>query len=57
MLRAKCLTKYLYAICGCVEIARDLFNKISEPDLISWITILARGSRNGLVEDTRELFK
>ncbi|XP_057863749.2 pentatricopeptide repeat-containing protein At1g08070, chloroplastic [Cryptomeria japonica] len=47
----------MYAKCGRIEIARDLFDKMSEPDLISWTTILAGYSHNGLAEDTMELFK
>eukprot|EP01018_Ginkgo_biloba_P021784 Gb_10478 [translate_table: standard] len=46
----------MYAKCGNVEIARQLFDKMSEKPLISWNTMIARYSQNGYATEAMLLF-
>ncbi|XP_057860360.2 pentatricopeptide repeat-containing protein At3g12770 [Cryptomeria japonica] len=46
----------MYARCGNLEVARQLFNKMPEKDLISWNIMLAGYGLHGLGKQTLELF-
>eukprot|EP01018_Ginkgo_biloba_P030289 Gb_21434 [translate_table: standard] len=46
----------MYAQCRCVEIANQLFNKMSKRDVVSWNTIIARYAQNGLANKSLALF-
>jgi pentatricopeptide repeat protein len=47
----------MYAKCGNIETARDVFDKMSEPDVFSWTTMIAGYVQNESAEDALELFK
>ncbi|KAH9301061.1 hypothetical protein KI387_012644, partial [Taxus chinensis] len=47
----------MYAKCGSIQIARDVFDKMFDPDLISWTTIIAGYVHNGLAEEALELYR
>lgn len=46
----------LYAKCGRIETARHLFDRMSEPDVVSWTAIVSGYAQRGLVEDALKLF-
>ncbi|XP_057839795.2 pentatricopeptide repeat-containing protein At2g22070 [Cryptomeria japonica] len=47
----------LYAKCESVEDARQVFNKMTERNVVSWNAIMAGYVRCGRVEDARQLFE
>lgn len=47
----------MYAKCKCVEIARKLFDKMSERDAVSWNAMIAAYSQNGYAADALALFR
>ncbi|XP_021824777.1 putative pentatricopeptide repeat-containing protein At1g56570 [Prunus avium] len=56
----KCIESALidmYAKCGNIAEAQEVFERISEPDTISWTAIISGYAQHGLVEDALELFK
>eukprot|EP01018_Ginkgo_biloba_P026598 Gb_12372 [translate_table: standard] len=46
----------MYAKCGNIEIARQLFNKISKRDVVSWNAMIAGYGMHGHGEEALELF-
>eukprot|EP01018_Ginkgo_biloba_P031205 Gb_32921 [translate_table: standard] len=46
----------MYAKCGSVEIARQLFDKMSEKDVVSWNAMIAGYAQNGHAKEALELF-
>ena len=47
----------LYANCGCVEYARDVFDEMPEPDSASWSTMVSGYAQNGQAVEALELFR
>ncbi|XP_059067384.1 pentatricopeptide repeat-containing protein At5g16860 [Cryptomeria japonica] len=47
----------MYAKCGSIKKARDLFGKMPQRDVVSWTTIIAGCTQSGLVEKALEIFK
>ncbi|XP_057871944.2 pentatricopeptide repeat-containing protein At1g15510, chloroplastic isoform X2 [Cryptomeria japonica] len=47
----------LYAKCGRVDKARELFDRMSERDVISWTAMIVGYAHNGYIEKTLETFK
>jgi pentatricopeptide repeat protein len=47
----------MYAKCGDIQKARDLFDKMSERDVISWTSMVAGYAHNGFVEQALQTFK
>eukprot|EP01018_Ginkgo_biloba_P034179 Gb_33068 [translate_table: standard] len=46
----------MYAKCGCIQIARQLFDKISKRSVVSWSAIIAGYGMHGQAEDALVLF-
>eukprot|EP01018_Ginkgo_biloba_P030253 Gb_36839 [translate_table: standard] len=46
----------MYARCGCIVYARQVFNKISEKNLVSWNSIISGYGMHGLADDVLALF-
>lgn len=46
----------MYAKCGCVDEARNLFDQLVEKDVISWSTMIAGLANHGKAHDALELF-
>ncbi|ONK57410.1 uncharacterized protein A4U43_C09F230 [Asparagus officinalis] len=46
----------VYSTCGCLRYAESVFEKISQPDLISWSSILSGLVKNGHEADALRLF-
>eukprot|EP01018_Ginkgo_biloba_P037418 Gb_09410 [translate_table: standard] len=47
---------HMYAKCGCIEIARQLFDKMSERNVISWNAMIAGYAQNGHGNEALILF-
>ncbi|KAJ7527655.1 hypothetical protein O6H91_16G065000 [Diphasiastrum complanatum] len=47
----------MYAKCGCTEDARDLFDKMSERNVVSWTAMIAGYAQNGLGEEALALYE
>ena len=47
----------LYASCGCMEYARDVFDEMPEPDSASWSTMVSGYAQNGQAVEALELFR
>ncbi|XP_057862808.2 pentatricopeptide repeat-containing protein At3g12770-like [Cryptomeria japonica] len=47
----------MYAKCGCIHKAHELFCKMSQRNVISWNAMIAGYAQNGLVEKALETFK
>lgn len=47
----------MYGKRGCVKDARDVFDKISERDVVSWNTMIAGYAQNGLSLEALEVFR
>eukprot|EP01018_Ginkgo_biloba_P023526 Gb_26260 [translate_table: standard] len=47
----------LYAKCGSIEIARKVFDKMSERDVVSWTGIIAGYAQNGHAREALDLFQ
>jgi pentatricopeptide repeat protein len=47
----------MYAKCGSIEKARNLFDKMSERNVVSWTAMIAGYSAHGCVEEALELFE
>ncbi|XP_057858136.2 pentatricopeptide repeat-containing protein At3g24000, mitochondrial-like [Cryptomeria japonica] len=47
----------MYAKCGSINKARQLFNKMSQRNVISWNAMIAGYAQNGILEDALKLFK
>ncbi|XP_057818471.2 pentatricopeptide repeat-containing protein At2g13600-like [Cryptomeria japonica] len=47
----------MYARCGSIQKAVELFDKITQKDLISWNAMIAGYTQNGFVEEALETFK
>eukprot|EP01018_Ginkgo_biloba_P036923 Gb_03481 [translate_table: standard] len=47
----------MYVKCGSIQDARDVFDKIPEPNVVSWNAIIAGYAHNGYVAEAMELFK
>ncbi|KAJ7514124.1 hypothetical protein O6H91_23G029000 [Diphasiastrum complanatum] len=46
----------MYAKCGCTEDARELFDNMSERDVVSWTGMIAGYAQNGLGKEALALF-
>jgi pentatricopeptide repeat protein len=46
----------MYVKCGCIEIARQVFDKMSERDMVSWTTMIAGYAQVGFLDEALELF-
>ncbi|KAL6326388.1 hypothetical protein AAG906_008250 [Vitis piasezkii] len=56
----KCIESALidmYAKCGSITEAGKVFDKISNPDIVSWTAIISGYAQHGLVEDALQLFR
>lgn len=47
----------IYAKCGSIENARHAFDKIPQPDVVSWMTLIAGYLQNGCVGEVLDLFQ
>lgn len=47
----------LYAVCGCAEEARQLFDEMPERDVASWSTMVSGYAQNGLANGALALFR
>ncbi|XP_057832150.2 pentatricopeptide repeat-containing protein At3g12770-like [Cryptomeria japonica] len=47
----------MYAKCGSIDKARELFDKMSQRDVISWNAMIAGYAQNGFCEDALKIFK
>ncbi|KAJ7564266.1 hypothetical protein O6H91_02G010200 [Diphasiastrum complanatum] len=47
----------MYAKCGCTEDARELFDNMSERDVVSWNAMIAGYAQNGLGEEALALYE
>ncbi|KAE9584421.1 putative tetratricopeptide-like helical domain-containing protein [Lupinus albus] len=47
----------MYAKCGNPMGAKNIFERISNPDVVSWTAIISTYAQHGLVEDALQLFK
>ncbi|KAK7319249.1 hypothetical protein RJT34_03968 [Clitoria ternatea] len=47
----------MYAKCGNLMEAKKIFERISNPDTVSWTAIISTYAQHGLVEDALQLFK
>jgi pentatricopeptide repeat protein len=46
----------MYAKCGKVEIARQMFDNISRKNVVSWTAMIGGYAMHGLAEDAHTLF-
>eukprot|EP01018_Ginkgo_biloba_P034138 Gb_28038 [translate_table: standard] len=46
----------MYAKCGCVQVARELFDKMSKRDVVSWNAMIAGYAQNGHPNEALTLF-
>ncbi|KAJ7555027.1 hypothetical protein O6H91_05G019100 [Diphasiastrum complanatum] len=47
----------MYAKCGCTEDARELFNNMSDRDVVSWTAMIAGYAQNGLGKEALALYE
>ena len=47
----------MYAKCGCLEIARQVFDKIPQRNVVSWTAMIARYAQNGHGIEALDLFR
>ncbi|KAK1429412.1 hypothetical protein QVD17_11621 [Tagetes erecta] len=47
----------MYCKCGCVSYARKLFDKMSEPDVVSWTNMISAYSNVGRIQESQFLFE
>ncbi|KAJ7542131.1 hypothetical protein O6H91_10G091000 [Diphasiastrum complanatum] len=47
----------MYAKCGCIEDARELFNYMSERNVVSWSAMIAGYAQNGLGKEALALYE
>ncbi|XP_057421448.1 pentatricopeptide repeat-containing protein At5g27110-like isoform X2 [Lotus japonicus] len=47
----------MYAKCGNLMEAKKIFERISNPDVVTWTAIISTYAQHGLVEDALELFR
>ncbi|KAJ7542948.1 hypothetical protein O6H91_01G084700 [Diphasiastrum complanatum] len=47
----------MYARCGCIDHARQVFNKMSEQDVVSWSAMIAGYAQNGLCKEALALYE
>ncbi|CDP11754.1 unnamed protein product [Coffea canephora] len=47
----------MYAKCGCIDAAADIFNKMPEKDLVSWNSLIAGNASHGHAEEALVLFE
>ncbi|KAJ7540213.1 hypothetical protein O6H91_10G005500 [Diphasiastrum complanatum] len=48
---------HMYAKCGCTEDARELFDNMSERDVVSWTAMIGEHAQNGLGKDALALYE
>ncbi|KAL4189926.1 hypothetical protein AMTRI_Chr08g209480 [Amborella trichopoda] len=46
----------MYAKCGCVLGARKVFKRVSDPDVVSWTSIISAYAQHGLANEALQLF-
>ena len=46
----------MYCKCGCLEMANHLFHSVDFKDVVSWSTLIARYSKNGMYHVSVRLF-
>ncbi|KAJ7526930.1 hypothetical protein O6H91_16G028000 [Diphasiastrum complanatum] len=46
----------MYAKCGCIELACQLFSKMSNRDVVSWTAMIAGYAKCGCIEHARQVF-
>ncbi|KAK7852456.1 pentatricopeptide repeat-containing protein At2g27610-like [Quercus suber] len=46
----------MYAKCGSITEARKVFEKVSNPDTVTWTAVISGYAQHGLVEDALQLF-
>ncbi|XP_057854720.2 pentatricopeptide repeat-containing protein At2g13600 [Cryptomeria japonica] len=47
----------MYAKCGSIHLARELFDKIPQKNVVSWTAMIAGYAQNGLLDEALMLFK
>lgn len=47
----------MYCKCGCLSYARKLFDRMSEPDVVSWTNMVSAYSNGGRIQESRLLFE
>eukprot|EP01018_Ginkgo_biloba_P006326 Gb_17177 [translate_table: standard] len=47
----------MYAKCGSIEMARDVFDKMHERDVVCWTAMIAGYTQNGRIEEALKLFQ
>ncbi|XP_057841967.2 pentatricopeptide repeat-containing protein At2g22070 [Cryptomeria japonica] len=48
---------HMYAKCGIIHKARELFDKMSQKNVVSWTTMIAGYAQNGVLDEALKLFE